>query len=491
MKKILIILTIIAAPWWLSAQSMNIESGAFVTIEVGASMTTGAITNSASTAGDGLIIKSTAAGSGSLICTGTPTATVERYVTTTRWNMVSPTTTGTTGQTFFDASGSDSWLVWFDEATGTGDVAGTGWTYHELLTDPVSVGSGYNYWPDVAETVEFKGNLQSTNLSPTITWLDASHGYNLIGNPFSSALLWDGTWTMTHVNNAIWIWNGTQYEAQPGGLSSHYVPIGQGFFVRSNASGPSITIPSAKRAHNSQAFLKNGQKVTNSDFSHLIIDAQNNQYQDRVFIYFDDNGTDSYDDGFDATKMFGLAEAPQLYLVENDLKQTYDFLPTLTEGEERTVAMSYIAGAAGEQKLIANFSYFTGANVTLEDLKTGDTQNLSENGTYSFTGSKDDSPERFLLHFAWSPDGIGDEISDVSSNIQIYSYGKDVYIRSNEEAINQNGNVFVYDLMGCELAQEKIIGTELIKFLVNACNTYVVVKVVKDGSTKTQKVYIK
>ncbi|RLD40513.1 MAG: hypothetical protein DRI89_11845, partial [Bacteroidetes bacterium] len=150
-----------------------------------------------------------------------------------------------------------------------------------------------------------------------------------------------------------------------------------------------------------------------------------------------------------------------------------------------------IAGAAGEQKLIANFSYFTGANVTLEDLKTGDTQNLSENGTYSFTGSKDDSPERFLLHFAWSPDGIGDEFEDVSSNINIYAYDNKIYIRSSEEAINQSGKVYVYDLMGRELAQHTIEGTELIKFPVNITNNYVVVKVVKDGSTKTQKVYIK
>jgi len=45
--------------------------------------------------------------------------------------------------------------------------------------------------------------------------------------------------------------------------------------------------------------------------------------------------------------------------------------------------------------------------------------------------------------------------------------------------------------MGRELAQHTIEGTELIKFPVNITNNYVVVKVVKDGSTKTQKVYIK
>ena len=54
-----------------------------------------------------------------------------------------------------------------------------------------------------------------------------------------------------------------------------------------------------------------------------------------------------------------------------------------------------------------------------------------------------------------------------------------------------NPNVFVYDLMGRELVQKEIEGSELIKFPVNTSNNYVVVKVVKESSTEIQKVYIK
>jgi hypothetical protein len=485
MKKIIIILTILAAPWYLNAQSTAIGSGAELKIGVGASVTTGTITNAAA---DGLIIESTSAGSGSLIASGTPTATVQRYVASGKWNMVSPSTTGVTGQTFFDASGNDSWLTKFDESVGTGSTVGLGWIYITKLDSVFTHGTGFSYWPSANETVEFKGNLQSASLVVTLANSGATHGYNLIGNPFSASLHWGSGWSFTSTEQTIWIWDGSQYQSKAYATDAFDIPVGQGFFMKST-SATTVTLPADQRVHSTQTFLKNGQEK-GSDFNYLSVIAQNNQYQDKAVVYFDEIGTDDFDNGYDATKMFGLAEAPQLYFVENDWNQSNDFLPSLTEGEERTVAMSYIAGAAGEQRLVADFTYFTGAEVTLEDLKTGNTQNLNKNSIYSFSGSKDDSPERFLLHFAWSPNGIGEDFEH-SSNIQIYSYDKDVYIRSSEEAINQSGEVFVYDLMGRELAQQTIGRGELIKLNVNAQNNYVVVKVVKDGFAKTEKVFIK
>ena len=128
--------------------------------------------------------------------------------------------------------------------------------------------------------------------------------------------------------------------------------------------------------------------------------------------------------------------------------------------------------------------------ITLEDIKTGTTQDIRENPVYTFNASNIDNPERFLLHFAWAPNGIED-IKDASSNMQIYSFGNEIYIRSKDEAINQGGDVFVYDLVGRELFQHRITGSELIKFPVNISNSYIVVKVVKQSSTKIQKIFIK
>ncbi len=488
MKKLLLFIFTASFGFAVQAQSFEIASGAVVTIGVGSSLSvgtaasSGVITNTSNTR---LIIESTSAGSGSLIAGGTPNATVKRYVTTTRWNMVSPTTTGVTGQTFFDASVNDSWLTYFDESVGTnGGDAGAGWEYLTTLSDAVNVGQGYNYYPSANETVEFAGNLQSADLSPTITYTGSSKGFNLIGNPYPVALFWDGIWTMSNVENSIWIWNGSQYQSQPGGLTTHYVPVGQGFFVRANASSPTITIPAAKRAHNTQAFLKSSENVINND--RLSINAQNNSYEDNIHICFGANGSNEFDNGFDATKMFGLNEAPQLYIVEQELKQSYDYLPLLTEGENRTVAMSYIPGTSGQQQLIADFAYLQETHVTLEDLQTSTTQNLNENPVYVFNGTKDDDPDRFLLHFAWSPDGIADELVQ-KTDVYIYSFEKDIYIQSK---VNNQGEITVCDMLGRTIYKNKYHNNmEKIRLDIN--NSFVVVRVVTRQGVKSEKVYIR
>jgi hypothetical protein len=475
------------------ANSLLIQHGASLTINSSANLT---ITD---TTLNGIIIQSDSTESGSLIYysningVNNPKATAQRYVKKDRWNMVSPSTTDVTGQTFYGTTDSDSWLTYFVESEGAdGGSAGDGWHFITNVNVSDSVGKGYTYWPTIDETVEFKGELRSTDISPNIAYSGSGYGYNLLGNPFSSSLLWDGStaWGLSNMESTIWIWDGSQYQALPSGSASYTIAIGQGFFVRATGTNPTLTIPSSKRTVSGSTFLKSSN-VQDKDFNHLVITVQNNQYKDEVFIYFDESGTEDFDNGYDATKMFGLAEAPQIYLVENDMKLTYDFLPEVSEGEERTVALNYIPGAAGEQMLTIDYSDLSGVEVTLEDLLTGITQNLNSKSVYSFTGLKEDDPNRFLLHFAWSPNGIEEEMEKVSSDIQIYSYNKDVYIRSVNQAVNQTGNVFVYDMMGRELLQKKIDGSELVKLPVNIANNYVIVKVVKSGSIKTQKVFIK
>ena len=467
---------------------LTISWGALVTINAGYSLSVdGALINNAGTGG--LVIQSTSGGTGSMIFpSGTPNATVQRYVTTTEWNMVTPSTTGVTGQTFFDASANDSWLTWFDESVGTnGGSAGAGWEYLTTLSDAVYVGQGYTYYPSANETVEFAGNLRSADLSPTITYTDGTKGYNVIGNPFPSAVDWnsDASWVLTNVEGTIWIYDGSAYQSYTQ-ATSHDIPVGQGFFVHATGSNPAITIPASQRNHTNPTFLKRPESGIGEYENALIIKAQNNQFEDKVQISFQDNGTEGFDNGWDGTKMYGSPEAPQLYLVENNLNQSYDHLPNLVEGEERIVTMSYIPGASGQQQLIADFTYFQETHVTLEDLQTSTTRNLNENPVYVFNGTKDDDPDRFLLHFAWSPDGIGEDMGP-DSNIDIYSYEKDVYIQS--EVYNQ-GEITVYDMFGRTIYKNKYHNSmEKIRLDIN--NSFVVVRVVTQHGVKSEKVYIK
>gem|GEM_PF-2254328 len=470
------------------AKSLTINSGSDITIAPNAQITiTDSITNNAGTTG--LVIQSTASGDGSLIfSTGAaPSGTIQRHVTGGEWNMITPSTTGTTAQTFHDITANDSWLSTFDEGTGVdGGTDGLGWGYISDLGTSLSVGTGYNYWPSVDETIVYTGSIQNTDFPATLSYSGGTLGYNLVGNPFSSAVEWNGNaqWGLSNIELSIWIWDGSQYNTYPTS-SPHDIPLGQGVFVRALSSGATLTFPVSQRVHGSDAFQKNSQENSAYD-NFLKVYTNGNGYSDRVQISFGENGTRGFENGWDATKMFGLEEAPQLFITEDDLTLSYDHLPVVEHGETTTVSLNLIAGGEGEHSINVDLEYYTGGEIILEDRLEDINHNLVENPVYTFNASKTDNDNRFLLHFAHSPNAVGDENMD-NGEISIYSYGKDIYINSEE---NKHGTVTVYDLMG-RVYHQQDIENKLEKIQLDINNSYVVVQVVTDEISKTEMVFIK
>ena len=74
------------------------------------------------------------------------------------------------------------------------------------------------------------------------------------------------------------------------------------------------------------------------------------------------------------------------------------------------------------------------------------------------------------------------------SSFNIYSFNKNIYV-SNPEF--QNANVFVYNLIGQEVATFKINGDATNSFQLGVPSGYYLVKVVGDQTINTKKVYLK
>ncbi|MCK5906014.1 MAG: hypothetical protein KAG37_00405, partial [Flavobacteriales bacterium] len=360
----------------------------------------------------------------------------------------------------------DNWLVKFNETTGAyGGADGNGWEYITSLTESVNLGEGLSVYRGAYETLEFKEKIHTIDLAISLDWTDTSHGYNLIGNPFTSALLWDGTadWALTKVNNSIWIWDGTQYLSSPGGLTNHNIALGQAFFVRANDAGASITLPASKRNHNTSTFSK---KNKNSGRNYVIINADNNGNKDVAYVYFDATGTEGYDDGYDATKMIGSNDAPQLYTVQSGMDLTYNFLPTLDSSSDKIIPLNYIPGTSGNQKLSFDLTNLVGMNIFIEDLITSDIQNLASNNVYNFTGSKDDRKDRFSLRF--SAKGSLSDVDEVVSEINVFSTGNVINIKSTNKAVVQSGTVYIYDISGREILRKEIGDTKIIQIPISS-----------------------
>lgn len=417
------------------------------------------------------------------------TITIQRYYTAAEWHLFGVPVSGITANDLYLNDSPDVWITKFGEASNS-------WTYITNLDDALNQNSGYMYWIDgaVDQTINFTGNITASDQSTSLT--NSGSGWNALGNPFTSALDWDlGIWdpnTITTGTVYVWdqdydvdgeyiTWNGSA-----GNLSNGIIPLGQGFFVEASNAG-NFTIPEAARAHNNQAFYKSVEEDEPSQYVRLQLVGEN--CGNTVFVGFPENGTEEFDYRGDATKRFSTSPSPQLFIMENGVKLSTNANTPLSD-EVKTVPLHLVQILEGNYSLtISDLDQLPNIKITLEDLKTGITQDLIRNNIYDFDALPDDNPERFLLHFMSSPDGIDNYEPDLI--IDIYSYGKDIYVHSTKDGVNNKANVFIYDLIGRKIVTQNIQGEALVKIPVQLNNLYVIVKVVDRTRTKTKMVFIK
>jgi hypothetical protein len=478
----------------LSGQGMIIQPGAYVSVINGGKLIiTGAT--------DGkLTIKSTSAGTGSLLVDNTAgsavtvpenNAYVERYLAVDQWHYISsPVSNAVSGLFLGD------YLKTSDQTTALG------WGGYivpvNVVLDPMR---GYAVWKPTVNAswkeVFSGGYLNNGNLSINIGWAAGTWaGWHLVGNPYPCAMNLSTGVTWTNVEATVWFWNGSagNYQAWPtnglgtgiynGGTHSNIVPAMQGFFVHSTNAIASLAFTNATRVNNAEPFLKS------TPDPHLVIKATGyiNSYFDIVSIQFNPTATPGYNEGCDALKLAGYAEAPQLYTLINDTNVTCNALPF--NHSTITVPMGFSCGLSGDYTLIADSlqTFDPAISITLEDLQVRTTQNLRTNPVYEFSYATTDDPKRFLLHFN-NPTFGTSEILANTEPVQIYSYGNSVYIRKTGTD-PLNGQLFVYDPLGKELYNSNVDDSPLSKYNLSLSTGYYLVKVVTGASVYSKKVFI-
>jgi len=451
-----------------------------------------------------LIIESTASGTGSFIdngFTGGGTAFVSRYISQDQWHFTCIPTTSPTPTLPFNGL----YVKYYTESNHN---------YHYVISnDSTLSGSmvGYAIWSGSATTgnatIAFSGALNTGTISipVTRTW-DSFYttpdydGWNLVGNPYPSSLdlsLVTSSWTK--VDHTAWFWsqNANNYLAYPssGGYGTHdkYAPAMQGFFVHCNDASATHTTPGsgtvvvshAARVHNSEGFLKNEAAITNG----LIITAScvSNSFTDKISIHFDPTSTAGYNAGYDALKLWGGSESPQLYTRIGDTDVTCNSLPF--DKKNIVIPMSFTNSMVGGMTLTASDlqTFESAITITLEDLKLSTTQDLRLNPVYSFTYDNVDNPNRFLLHFNNPSFGIGEKKIDHS--LQIYSYHSSIYIKSTDGK-DLDGQVFIYDLIGRQVYSGNLAHSSLYRISPKVEEGYYAVKVVGNNGIETEKVYL-
>jgi len=450
--------------------------------------------------GNTLAMEADATKASSFIDDGTLTTTgnldIQKYISADRWHYFSSPVTLETASTFLEM-----YLYSFNESTyDPGPPAVGGWENIINETTPLNVGVGYKVWsfsPSPGSTVTSftNGTLNNGPLSLPISATDQNgggigdgEGWNLAGNPYPSALDWtDASWTKTNLTGSVYVYDGIQYLAWPaeggyGTLPGGIIPSGQAFFVKANDLSPALGVTNDARVHGVDAY-----KATTELNDVLELTVYGNDYQDKTFVSFNEHATANFDDQYDAYKLMGIDEAPQLYSM-GDVLYTVNAQPEL-QGDV-SISLGFNVGVEGLYKIVPTEveSFDPETEIYLEDIQEGVLVDLNVQKKYSFFATPEDNTERFILHFFGPTVGIENDLVANDNGFVIYSSNQSVFVKNTEET---SCTVKVYDIMGHEVANVSNTMDMDIELKVNSSQGFYIVKVLTSSGVTSKKVYIK
>jgi hypothetical protein len=309
-------------------------------------------------------------------------------------------------------------------------------------------------------------------------------GWDLLGNPFVSAIDWHTVNTASVDGGALRVWNQTSavYSTYTviGGATmggNRYLSPMQGFFVKSiDANG--ITIGNANRVHNGQLFVKSSNTINDL----IKITAQRGTYKDEINVVMNPIATNNYDAQYDATKLFvNDVNIPEIYTVSGN----NNLVINIFGSAPIAIPMNIRMGVAGNVSLTASeFANFdSNVNITLEDMLTGTIQNLRQNPTYTFAATIGENANRFVLHFA-TPNGINEPNA---GNISIYANNNNIYVNTTELV----KEISVYNMLGQVITTISGNAKSLNTISMNNATGNYVVKVTTEKGVRTEKVFVK
>ncbi len=349
----------------------------------------------------GLIIESDNSGTGSLLHNSERVnATIERYVTgstnleANSYHTVSVPLT----QDANPLSGLflGSYLYEFDAENQVWNALGTP-TNTQLYAD-----KGYLiYYPASSKTYSFSGPMNNGAFDAA-TMSTTSGDHQLVPNPYPSAIDWDAGsgWTKTNLYDAIWVWNASSgsWASYVGGTGanngSNIVPVGQSFMVQSSAASPSLSMDNQVRLHSNQGFLK----ITGDDINVLRIKAITQNYSDEIVLKYHESATENFDGNWDAAKLYGLGDSPQLYSYSDDnYKLSINSIPPVVE--DKTIQLGFELSVPETVRLEFSSmdSFGPETSIILLDDLTGGSINVRTNPEYVFMSDPENDPLRFKV----------------------------------------------------------------------------------------------
>lgn len=445
----------------------------------------------------GLLIQSDSTGTGSIIEYNSGVlGTVQRFVpTNNKYHYVSPPVKAAKSGVFHYA-----WLYEWKEPTQTWfNIVPTSYQLvplkgYSVLLHNVSGNPGIEPNNPVIYTGELNCGEQGSNNNISFSTSNPNttlRGYNLVGNPYPSAINWDAPtgWTKTNVNDAIYFWDGrtSQYSSyvnktgNNGG--SNFIPAQQGFFVRANGVTGTLKMNNSVRCHDSASSLR-------SDVPENILrfKLENDLKSDETVIKFTQDATANFDGNYDAYKLFGYIQRPQLFTHTADsLFASINSLPQL-EIDSTKVLMSIRVGVSGDYKITVNGieSFVNPIYLAIEDTKTKTTQILTDNPVYSFHADSSAIDDRFILWFYKKAVSIA---PTTHNEVNVFSNHKTISVDL-RGIISTDAEITISNMLGQVLDKKEIISNQVTSFKSDLPTGYYIVRVLAGQKCIEKKLYL-
>ncbi|NML64137.1 DUF4394 domain-containing protein [Hymenobacter sp. RP-2-7] len=185
--------------------------------------------------------------------------------------------------------------------------------FSPTATTPWVSGTGYSVNIPNNEVVDFVGTLANGNISTTPQGRSAKDnaGWQLLGNPYPSALDWDQVVStgLAGLNNALFVYKSTgrytgtyasYVNGQPANGGTNVVPLAQGFFVRTSMVGGQGSLNFQNSQRITSATTAPFQRTTADTRPQLLLELSNGTAAIQTDIYFERGATAAFDATFDA-----------------------------------------------------------------------------------------------------------------------------------------------------------------------------------------------
>ncbi|MBC7381518.1 MAG: T9SS type A sorting domain-containing protein [Bacteroidia bacterium] len=251
-------------------------------------------------------------------------------------------------------------------------------------------------------------------------------GWNLVANPYPSAIDWNALtgWTKSNIKQVIWIWNPINGSygnwdglTQTNGVHG-IIASGQAFFVRANGASPSLSCTEYVKVNSNPSNLfKDGKKYFLS--VKLIYDPYNN---DECVIRFLANKKDTFNSDEEVIKL--MNKNINIYSIPAPgQKISVNYLNSFDQLKTYKIKLG-ISTVKGSYKLqFDEIESFENAIIYLKDHFLNTTTKLNKLGYYSFDVNEDSLSQgenRFELLFNEKTLNIKEDLSNKSNIGAVY-----------------------------------------------------------------------